>query len=80
LLKNGQASSARPSSIVLVLPPQFWDNSASSVSEPTDMNKRAMRSLVGVVLCLLVAAGCGQKGDLYFPKDGTAASQPLQQN
>ena len=44
------------------------------------MNKRAIRSLVGIVLCLLAAAGCGQKGGLYFPKDGTAASQSPKQN
>jgi predicted small lipoprotein YifL len=32
-----------------------------------------------VALCLLLVAGCGQKGDLYFPKNQTVVSQPPQQ-
>ena len=46
------------------------------------MNWRRMRVPVVslYIVCLLLMAGCGQKGDLYFPKDKTAVSQPPQQN
>lgn len=37
------------------------------------------RGAVVLLLCLM-AAGCGQKGPLYFPKDKPAAAQPSQQN
>lgn len=50
--------------------------------ESTSMNKQCMCSRatgVCLALCLLLVAGCGQKGDLYFPKNQTAVSQPLQQ-
>lgn len=31
-----------------------------------------------LLLCLMMT-GCGQRGDLYFPKDQPVASQPPQQ-
>ncbi len=46
------------------------------------MNWRRMK-VPAVSLCVvlsLLVIGCGQRGDLYFPKEQTAVSKPLQQN
>ncbi len=46
------------------------------------MNRQHMKALVigGSVVLFLLLVGCGQKGDLYFPKDKTAVVIPLKQN
>ncbi len=46
------------------------------------MNRQHVKTLVvgGCVALSLLLVGCGQKGDLYFPKDKTAVVMPLKQN
>ncbi len=46
------------------------------------MNGQRMKALVvgSCVVLSLLLIGCGQKGDLYFPKDKTAVVIPFKQN